>query len=194
MSDYADARTLMLLECEDPRYSSTLEQITILDLPTEEVTSHDEIPQKVLELIDIINQQEDEHIFLGNFTIDDKRSINYVGASSALQEVIVAITTGVTGSASTILIQQLMTWCAGKYRKIMTPERRLDVAISSARDLVVRQFNPQGILEVLETSTTESTSKIRIKDSQGTHYEIKMQHTPPYATQAKKIRSPKVDK
>ena len=192
MYDYADKRTLLLREYGNLHNRNTLKRVTLLHVPPEEVTA-DETPQTVLRLISEINTHSDEHGSLVHYEIEDKRLIHELGASGALQEVVVAIVTGAAGSASTILLQQVMAWCAGKYRKDNSPEKRIDHATSGARDLVVRQFSPQGVLEILDTSSTEERSKVVIKDSQGTLYEVKIQHKPPYATQARKIRKRQVE-
>lgn len=212
LKNYADARTLVIRSFGDLYNRDTLDSVTMIDLPTDTVTTHDEandyIETEINSIVERSMTREENIRWNGCYTVDDIRRHRETGASGLIQEIIVSLTSdpvvnnianniangianGAANTATLIFMERILSWADRKRKKSDKSPRHITDTIAYSRAIIAQEFNPLGELEIESSSSNGSFSKVTMTDSQANIYEVKIQNISPFAISARRIRPPK---
>jgi hypothetical protein len=167
MKGNLDSRRLLIREYGDPLDESTLRSLATFAIPTEEAVDLDDLSEKAIQVIEAINQDKSIEGGIAGYEIVDTRRITRMGASAAIQEILIAIATGVAEGAAGALIYGLSGWLVQKYKKKDEPRSSLEVDVERAKRIVLHTFNPRGSLDALEVTP----SRVVFEDRKGDIFE-----------------------
>ncbi len=204
LKNYADARMLIIRSFEDLYNRDTLDSVTMIDLPTDTVTTHDEandyIETEINSIVERSMTREENIRWNGCYTVDDIRRHRETGASGLIQEIIVSLTSdpvvngianGIANTATLIFMERILSWADRKRKKSDKSPRHIADTIAYSRAIIAQEFNPLGELEIESSSSNNSFSKVTMRDSQANIYEVKIQNISPFAISARRIKPPK---
>lgn len=204
LKNYADARTLVIRSFGDLYNRDTLDSVTMIDLPIDTVTTHDEandyIETEINNIVERAMAKEENIIWNGCYTVEDIRSHRETGSSGLIQQIIVSLTSdpvvsgianGVANTATLIFMERILSWADKKRKKSDKSPRHITDTIAYSRAIIAQEFNPLGELEIESSSSNDSFSKVTMTDSQANTYEVKIQSVSPFAIQVRRIKPPK---
>jgi hypothetical protein len=160
MHGHVDSRSLIISHYDEP--GSPLRTWAFLSFPFGEVDL-DEIPEEVYERL----RQNALH----HYEINENRSVSYLGAGFNGQSVVLTLISGIAEGSASALIEGLAKWCTN--RSIQNTKNIIAIdTIEDATRLITEHFNPQGTLQALEISISDTNSRFILQDSLDNRYSI----------------------
>jgi hypothetical protein len=146
--NYADQRRVIIEVCED--FYSNDPPIRVYSFVVDEgvVENSDTIPKAILNHL----QGKD------GYSLEERRSITECGASGAIQEISLAIVSGIAGGLAAYSIDLIRGWKKPNASAICYTDEEL---IETFSETIKRSYKPYGELNMLEqTSDTDSIKAI----------------------------------
>ena len=150
--NYAVERQIIVEVYDDFTDRSEPAEVIAFYLDGDSFSSHDDLPLMIL-----------DHLYgLDGFSVDDRRHIYECGASNAIQEIVLAIVSGLAGGLTTHLVESLK-----KLKKGSSAEGDPDESYSVEQfsRTIQKSYKPSGELLVLEQSASDTHFSAIIRDS-----------------------------
>ena len=150
--NYAVERSVLISVSDDFTSGESPTQVYAFSVSGEDVESHDTIPKALL-----------DHLYgKDGFSIDEHRSILECGASCAIQEISLAVVSGIAGGLATYAVSLLKGW--RKSSSTVLPDSEEGI-IEQLTGTIEKAYNPDGELTVLEEKPEGNEFTALIRDS-----------------------------